>query len=453
MPRRSRKVAAGFLFAHTIIFASFHVFANNQAAAFGEERTIDVVRESVRLLIDGENPTKEQRLRIQDMSERVMRGEIGRKEIYRIVKKQVYMDMETQKITRYQIGNMLKRAPGLLPTLTGEDLHKIIWEKIKGMLKEPLHLKIGSLAPEGTAYVEVPRKKIIPHMAKVSDGKIIFKLYVGGVMGEDVDILRKMDMGQMHCCGCSSLGVLKAAPEVALFSLPLLFRDYEEVDHILKKFRKEIDAAFEKRGYTLATLIDSGFFYLWSKNRVLTLDEIRRQKVATWSGEVEVATLEELGIKPTTISAPEISTSLNTGLVDTIIGPPPWILGTQAYNNLNYYVTQPLFYAPGAVIFSNKIRSRFQGRNSEMLIENFIEMFIYETQTVERWWIEDQLRPYERKCIEAFRKRGMKPVTLSQKDMAAIKAASKRVWFKLADDVYSKDFLNKILKELRAYRN
>jgi hypothetical protein len=46
----------------------------------------------------------------------------------------------------------------------------------------------------------------------------------------------------------------------------------------------------------------------------------------------------------------------------------------------------------------------------------------------------------------------MEPVTLNEKDMAAIEVAAKRVWLKLADDIYSKDFLDRILNALENYR-
>ncbi len=450
MNHRVKKAGVGLLLTLAIVFVTLK---DSQAAGLTREQIREVIKECSYLLLKGKKPTSEQRKRIQEIHQMVKRGEIGREQIRQMVKKQVSRDIKKYEFTRYQIGEMLKRAPELLPDITSEDLHKMIWEEATVMLKETLYLKIGTLAPEGTAWLVVPRKILIPHLKKVSGGKVIIKMYVGGVMGEDVDILRKMDLGQLDGCGCTALGVFKASPEISIFTLPLLFRNYEEINHILKKFRKEIDAGFEKKGYILANLIDTGWFYLWTKNKTTTLEEIRKQKMMTWFGTVETATYDELGIRPTPISVTEVVTSFNTGLVNATYGPAAWVLGTQAYTNLNYYVTQPLFYSPAAIIFSKKMQDRFRGQYPDILIDNFTELLIYETLTIEREWVEDYIRPYEKKCIEAFEKYGIKPITLGEKDMEAIEVAVKRVWEKLTGKVYPKDFLDRVLKELENYRS
>ena len=59
-------------------------------------------------------------------------------------------------------------------------------------------------------------------------------------MGEDTDILRKMDIGQLDSCGCTALGVLAACPDASALLLPGLFNNYDEIDYVLKKFRKRI---------------------------------------------------------------------------------------------------------------------------------------------------------------------------------------------------------------------
>ncbi len=450
MNPKVKKTGVGLLLTLAIVFVTLK---DSQAAGLTRKQIREVIKEGDHLLLKGKEPTSQQRKRIQEIRRMIKAGEINREQIHQMVKEQVFQDIEKYTITRHQIGGILKRAPELLPEVTSEDLHKMLWEKATVILKETLYIKIGTLAPEGTAWLEVPRKVLNPHLKKVSGGKVVLKLYTGGVMGEDVDIIRKMDLGQLDGCGCTALGVFKASPEISIFTLPFLFRNYDEVDHILKKFRKEIDAGFEKKGYLLANLIDTGFFYLWMKNKATTVDEMRKQKMMTWFGPVETTTYDELGIRPTPISVTEVVTSLNTGLVNATYGPAAWVLGTQAYTNLNYYVTQPLFYSPAAIFFSKKIQERFRGQYPEILINNFTELLVYETLTIEREWIDDYLRPYEKKCIEAFEKYGIKPVTLSEKDMETIEAAAKKVREKLTGKIYPKDFLDRVLKELENYRS
>jgi TRAP-type C4-dicarboxylate transport system substrate-binding protein len=404
------------------------------------------------LLLENKNPSADQQAKIDDLAKMVGSGEMKKEHIYGLVKQEVSSVVSSAKLSRYSITKALKRAPKLIPSITKDDLHKMIWEKVSSTLKDTLDLRVGTLAPEGTAWLEVPRKILSKHLKKVSNGKVRLKMYTGGVMGEDVDILRKMDLGQLDGCGCTALGVFKAAPEMAVFSLPMLFKNYKEVDYILGKFRGEFDASLKKRGYILASLIDTGFFYLWTKNNVSSLADIKKQRIMTWFGKVETTTFEELGISPTPVSVPEIVTSLNTGLVNGNYGPGPWILGTQAYTNYKNYIAQPLFYSPAAIIFSTKIQDKMKDEYPGNFMNNLMEILVQETTTFERLWIDKHLRPYESKSMKAFRDYGIKPVSLSASDMATIEAASKRVWTKLAGDLYPKSLLDRVLKELENFR-
>jgi len=440
------------LFMAVFLCAFFGLATDSRAEPLTQDQIQGIISTSLQLLIKGEEPNDQQNQGIQSLDAMLKNGEISKEDIHRMVKEQLFTDMEKQEVSRYVIGDMVKRSPEILPSVAGKDLHNMLWEKIKGMLDKPVIIKVGTLAPEGTAWLEFPKKKLNPYVRKVSGGKVITKMYTGGVMGEDSDILRKMDMGQLDGCGCTALGFFKAAPEMSVFSLPRLFRNYDEVDYILKKFRKEIDASFEKKGYEVQTLIDTGFFYMWTRNEVSSLDDLRKQKVLSWFGTVENTTYDELGIHPTPVSVTEVVTSLNTGMVNANCGPAPWLLGTQSYTNVHYYISQPFFYSPAAVILSSKVKDQFRGKYPDALVDNFMELVIYETDTMEREWVVDNIRPYESRCIKAFHKYGIKPVTFNKQDMATIDAASKRVWNKLADGLYPRDLLDRVLKELEAYR-
>jgi len=287
---------------------------------------------------------------------------------------------------------------------------------------------------------------MIPRMAELSDNKFIVKIYGGGVMGEDTDVLRKMDIGQLDGCGCTALGILAASPETSVFLLPGMYNSYDEIDYITEKFRQRIDRAFEERGYILAALIDTGFFYIFSKNRVASLDDLKKQQLLTWFGNVELALYDALGLDATPVAVPETISALSTGLANANTAPAAWMLGMQAYQYVNYYLKPPLLYSPAAVVISlrtkEKLRKRFGV--SEIFAHNVQEMLIYEVSTLEREWKEIS-RKYEEKCLGAFEKKcGIRPFELSPGDRKILEQAFLRVQENLAGKIYPRDFMNDI---------
>jgi TRAP-type C4-dicarboxylate transport system substrate-binding protein len=338
---------------------------------------------------------------------------------------------------------------------------KVYSEEIDPILKkynltadkvETIYIKIGTLAPVGTPWIDFVYDKLIPYLAKESRGVLKIQLYAGGVMGEDTDILRKMKLGQLQGCGCTALGIFSAAPETSVLTLPLLFNNYEEVDFILNKFRPEIDGIFEKRGFYLMGLIDTGFFYLYMKNMAGTLDEIRKQKMLTWFGDIETTTLSELGINPIKVSVPEIVTSLQTGLINANIGPPTWQMGTQAYIYTKYYISKPLFYSIAAIILEKEQIDRIIKKYPPGLGKEVVDLARKLIVGLEKEWRE-KIRDYESRSLRAFENSGMKRLDLNENDMQTLQKASESVWYKLANKLYPEELMLKILKELRTYRS
>jgi len=79
--------------------------------------------------------------------------------------------------------------------------------------------KIASLAPQGSIwskqfdlFQEAVRKK--------TDGQVAFRVYYGGVMGDDRAMLRKMRIGQLHGAGFTVTGIGELVGDFRVMSIP-----------------------------------------------------------------------------------------------------------------------------------------------------------------------------------------------------------------------------------------
>jgi TRAP-type C4-dicarboxylate transport system substrate-binding protein len=337
-----------------------------------------------------------------------------------------------------------------------EKMKEAMWRAAFSSIKDgdSMEIKVGTLAPPGTPYLNVPETILIPRLKGLSGGKLLIKIYGSGTMGEDTDILRKMDIGQLDVCGCTALGILAAAPESALFLLPGLFRNYDEVDYITTTFRKRLDRFYEEKGYILAGIIDTGFFYLFLKNKITCIADVKQQKVLTWFGIVETALYKELGIDATPVAVPEVVSALSTGMANACLGPAAWMLGMQAYQYTNYYVKPALLYSPGAMIVSMNVKERLrkQFSLSETLADNIVELLLSEILSLEPDW-QRQIRLFEEKSLKAFEvKCGMKAVSLSPEDLKRLEVAATGVQRALAGKTFPEELLKEIVNALETYR-
>lgn len=384
-------------------------------------------------------------------------GSVTRSELQSRLGTIVFSLLDREKTTRYILKTAPERIEALLsPHLKWQDIKEILWREGTSPVKEndPIIIKLGTLAPSGTPWLSVPETVFFPEVERLSNNKVRIKIYAGGVMGEDTDILRKMDIGQLDACGCTSLGVWGASPDTLAMLIPGLFNNYDEVDYISEKFRKRLDKTFEEKGYILAALIDTGFFYMFSRNKITRLADLKGQKVLTWFPAIETLLYKELGVNATPVAVPEIVSALSTGMADTNLAPAGWMLGMQAYQYSNFYLNLPIFYSPGAVIVSTQIEKRIQKQTgkSPTFAHNIKEIFVFELSQLEPEW-RAKLRDYEKKCLQAFEtKCGIKAITPPPEDLMILKKAGKVVESQLAGQDFPKELMNDMLEALEEYR-
>ena len=110
-----------------------------------------------------------------------------------------------------------------------------------------LTIKIGSIAPErspwGTAL-----KELAQEWAKITDGKIRLSIYHGGIVGSELDMIRKMRMGILGGASLTNIGITQIYPDIYVLNTPFLFNSDKELNYILDKIRSTFEREVEKKG-------------------------------------------------------------------------------------------------------------------------------------------------------------------------------------------------------------
>ncbi|RPI79281.1 MAG: ABC transporter substrate-binding protein, partial [Desulfobacteraceae bacterium] len=123
-------------------------------------------------------------------------------------------------------------------------------------------VKFATLAPEGSTWIKIMRD-FDKTVREQSNGRVGFKIYAGGVAGDEKDVIRKIRLGQYHSGGLTGVGLGEVAKTVRVLDTPFLFKTYDEVDFILNKFDAEFRKAFEEGGFVLLGWAEVGFVYVY----------------------------------------------------------------------------------------------------------------------------------------------------------------------------------------------
>lgn len=215
-------------------------------------------------------------------------------------------------------------------------------------------LKFATLAPQGSTWMI-----IIDDWAKKveqeSKGRLKFKLYPGGVSGDETDVLRKIRFGQLHGGAMTGHGIGYIYSPARVLEIPFLFRGYDEVDHIRARLMPEIREGFRKNGFELLGWMEVGFIQLFSREPIYSLEDMRKRRIWLWQGDpLGTAFFTASGISPVPLPITEVFTSLSTGLIDTTIAPPLGAIALQWFTKTPYMTNIPVMDGIGGLLVSRQ---------------------------------------------------------------------------------------------------
>jgi TRAP-type C4-dicarboxylate transport system substrate-binding protein len=183
-------------------------------------------------------------------------------------------------------------------------------------------IKLGTLAPEGS-----PWYNIIRDMAEACEegtgGKVHFRIYPGGVAGDDPDMVRKMRIGQLHAAVLSGTGLYDIAPETQALMMPMMLASYEEFDYVLTRIAPKLEAILESKGFKVLNWGDAGWVHFFTQTPVVRPDDLRPLRLFAWTGYTAyIEAWKDAGYQPVPLAATEIHTGLQSGLINAVPATP-----------------------------------------------------------------------------------------------------------------------------------
>jgi len=235
--------------------------------------------------------------------------------------------------------------------------------------------KIATLAPEGSfemTQMQAAAKDILA----ATKGRVVFKFFPGGVMGNDQGVIRKIHINQLQGGAISSGSLSSYYPDSQIYSLPMVFRSFDEVDYVRKKMDDILMKGYEEAGFVVFGLAEGGFARIMSTNPVATVADLQRQKV--WIPENDAAALEAVkafGVSPITLSVADVRTGLQTGLLDTVAIPPAYAILLHWQTQVRYITEIPLIYTNGLLAIDKRAFYKLQPDDMDAVRSRMVEAF------------------------------------------------------------------------------
>lgn len=308
--------------------------------------------------------------------------------------------------------------------------------------QSPVIIKLATLAPEGSPWIQVLKAAADEAQQKTGNA-VQFKIYPGGVMGDERDMVRKMHIGQIQAAMLSSASLASMHPEIDVLQTPFLFDSYPEADFVVGKMEDGFKSGLEKNGYVALGWSEAGFVYLMSTVPVETLELLRKAKVWIWNDSpMSKAIFEEAGVIGVPLSISDVLVGLQTGLVEVVYVPPSVAVALQWFTRIKYITDAPLNYMLGGLVAKKEAFDKIDPQHQSVVKEVFQRHMTR---------LKEIIRAENQEALTVMQKQGIKLISPGKAQIADYKAISEKAMQKESGHKFSPKTKEEVSAWLKAY--
>jgi len=315
---------------------------------------------------------------------------------------------------------------------------------VNNALAAPKYLfKIATLAPDGSIWV-TQFEKFTKEVTEKTGGEVGFRVYAGGIMGDDQAMYRKMRVGQLHGGGFTMTGIAPVVPDFRIMSIPFLFNNYGEVDAVRKGLLPLFQEQFNGQGLELVAMTEVGFIYTMSTKPVVTTEELKKSTIWIPAGDPLAATFIELiGLSPVQLSIPDVLSSLQTGLIDTVFNSLYGSIVLQWFTKARYITDNPFGYAYGVFLLDKKKFDKLPPKYAQIIRESATKHFSV---------LIDETRKSNDESYQVLGKQGVTFVKANPGSLTELQTFHQKTVDKVKGSAFSEEAYTKMMNILNTYR-
>ena len=237
------------------------------------------------------------------------------------------------------------------------------------LISKPIVIKLATLAPEGTEYYNL-LLEMGQRWQEETNGEIILRIYPNGVVGRESDTIRKMRIGQIQASAMSSIGLADLTDQIQAFTIPMKFKDYDDVESVKEVMFDDISNGLSESGFKLLFLVDIGWVYWFSANEIAVPEDLRNAKIYTTAGDyVTVELFKQFGFNAIPVSETDILTSLQTGMINSMQTVPILSLSSGWFALMPNMLDLKWAVFIGAVIVDERVWSKIRPEHQKVMME------------------------------------------------------------------------------------
>ena len=231
-------------------------------------------------------------------------------------------------------------------------------------------LKMGYAVPKDSHY-GVGATVLCDEIAKGTNNRYSCQHFPSAALGGEREMIEAVQLGTQDMVTTSTGPLGNFVPEVKIFDIPFLFRNY---DHARKTLDGQIgqDAlkAMQAKGLVGLAWAENGFRHMTNSKRAInSAADANGLKMRTMENKTHMEGYKTFGILPTPMAFPELFTALQQGTVDGQENPIPVILAAKFSQVQKHLSLTGHVYSPAVFILSPGVWNKLSDADKKVFTE------------------------------------------------------------------------------------
>ncbi len=293
-------------------------------------------------------------------------------------------------------------------------------------------LGVATLAPAGSVIAD-GLNAWNRELRRRTGGSLQFRFYMGGVQGDDPEVVRKIRSGRLDGGTLTSTGLGAIYRPSLVFQLPATFLHYEQLDAARTALQPEIDAGIIAAGFRMLGWADVGQARLFSHTRIAVPSDLRGTHLWVRDDDTILpAFVSRVGTTGVELGVTEVLGAIQTGRVDTFLAPPAVAIALQWSSHATYMNEIPMSIVIGGMVISETTYQSLTPEQQTALTETGADFHRLGRRNSRRM---------ESQSMEALTSRGIQLVTTTEAERNQWRTLGREVRDAVASQIASPDLV------------
>jgi TRAP-type transport system periplasmic protein len=235
-------------------------------------------------------------------------------------------------------------------------------------------IKIGSIAP-GRSIWDTALNELALEWEKITGGEVQIKIYPGGVVGGEPDMLTKMRLGTLGGAIFTNMGMADIYSDTTVLITPFLMNSDQEFNYVFDRLKPDFEKHIEAKGFKVIFWTLIGWDYFFSKNMVIYPEDMKKEKLSyTTSGPEMGHAWKKMGYQLVPNDLRDLLMALQSG-INTAFYLPPLVAGSGQFFALAPHMLN-LRLAPviGSLVVTEKVWNGIPERFREPMMKALVKI-------------------------------------------------------------------------------